>query len=108
MYEYDKNAYDEEDGAGSPVRLKESPMVKNEFGELVKAPRMSRFNYVEHVETNSKYMLDWINDVIAQNEVIPKPAPQNTNLEANGKPKVVHHVNSSGEPWRPWSAHHRN
>ena len=67
-YSYDRNEIEPD----SP----DSPLVKNEHGELVRAPKMDSFDYPEITVINSKQLVDFVNKVFVKNRKIPKNVRQ--------------------------------
>ena len=49
----------------SPVKFNESPMIRNEKGELVRAPVMDSFDYVDLQIMNTKGLLEYVDSVFA-------------------------------------------
>ena len=47
-------------------------MIRNEKGELVRAPVMDSFDYVDLQIMNTKGLLEYVDSVFTQNEKIPK------------------------------------
>ena len=73
----------------------DSPLVKNERGELVRAKRIDWFDYIRIDSIITKQMIEWVEKVFKKNKKIPK----NVKLE-DQKQKQDAFWNKN--QWRPW------
>lgn len=86
-FQYDKNELE----AGSP----DSPLIKNERGELVRAPKIESFDYPDISEINTKQLVDYLNRVFKKNKRIPK------NVKASDEKEKQEAFRNKNQ-WRPW------
>ena len=68
VFEYDRTEDATSPTKSSPVKFNESPMIRNERGELVRAPAMDSFDYVDMKIMDTKGLLEYVDSVFAQNE----------------------------------------
>ena len=68
-FAYDSNELSSDHGSHHHHHEEEevqgTPMIKNEKGQLVKAPKLTKFDYITHKSVNTQQIINWVDQTFS-------------------------------------------